>query len=450
VGDYRGWDPGSRRKDVNIEQWGHEQELWRMDLRGLDLGLVEDKIERAVREAYNNHLLTDAGSARLVLVVPSVLPHPLLSSVLTMLFNRWKYSTISLLPSPTMAALAAGVRSALVIDIGWAETIATAIYEYREIRTRRSTRSMKSLLKELAEILNDHNKDQKTKIPPLNFELAEDLMSRMVWCKHQGLKEGGSDISLDPAQVHVDSMPSSEQNDGVVEIDWATTTSSQLVTLPCSLFSKPVENVFLPPETASQLLDDQEHSLPMLIYETLFAIPPDARAMCMSRIVFVGGGSKIPGLAHRSIDEVATLVRNYGWSAVRGKKAADDREKLRDIGQGQAEKPAAGSRVPLPPGEDFIEEELQKQQAKEALPIVQGQLRQIESLGAWAGASLVASLKIKGFVEVERETFLQYGLGGAKNNIGGSVQAVPQRASFGGGLSKVGGERTSWTLAGWA
>ena len=450
VGDYRGWDPGSRRKDVNIEQWGHEQELWRMDLRGLDLGLVEDKIERAVREAYNNHLLTDAGSARLVLVVPSILPHPLLSSVLTMLFNRWKYSSISLLPSPTMAAMGAGVRSALVIDIGWAETIATAIYEYREIRTRRSTRSMQSLLKELAETLNAHNRDQRTDIPPLDFALAEDLMSRMVWCKQRGMRMGGRDISLDPAQVHVDPAPSSEKDEREVEIDWPTDTSSQLITLPCSLFSAPVEKVFLPPEPASQLLDDQEHSLPMLIYETLLAVPPDARAMCMSRIIFVGGGSKIPGLAQRSIDEIDALVRKYGWSAVRGKKSADVRGKLRNIGQGQAEKPTARSREPLPPGEDFIEEDLQKQQAKEALPIVQGQLRQIESLGAWAGASLVASLKIKGFVEVERETFLQYGLAGAKNNVGGSVQAVPKRASYGGGLSKVGGERRSWTLAGWA
>jgi actin-related protein len=435
---------------MSIEQWGREQELWRMDLRGLDLGLVEDKIERAVREAYNNHLLTDAGSARLVLVVPSVLPHPLLSSVLTMLFNRWKYSSISLLPSPTMAAVGAGVRSALVIDIGWAETIATAIYEYREIRTRRSTRSMQSLLKELAGTLNTHNRGQRKDMAPLDFELAEDLMSRMIWCKDHRVRRVGTDNPLDTTQVHVDSAPSGEKDEGEVEIDWPTNTTSQLITFPSSLFSEPAEKVFFTPEPASQLLDDQEHSLPILMYETMLAIPPDARATCMSRIVFVGGGSKIPGLAQRSIDEVDALVRQYGWSAVRGRKADDGRGKLRDIGQGQAEKPTARSREPLPPGEDFIEEELQKQQAKEALPIVQGQLRQIESLGSWAGASLLASLKIRGFVEVERETFLQHGLAGAKNSVGGSVQAAPQRASYGGGLSKAGGERKSWTLAGWA
>lgn len=448
VGDYRGWAPGGRRKDLNVEQWGQEQELWRMDLRDLDLGLVEDKIERAVREVYNNYLLTDAGSARLMLVVPSILPHSLLSSVITTLFSRWKYSFITLLPSPTMAAMGAGVRSALVIDIGWAETIATAIYEYREIRTRRSTTSMQCLLKELARTLITHQRGKMKDTPPLDFELAEELMARMVWCKHHGVTRVGRDFRSEGAQVQVDPASSSDMGDQEVEIDWPTDSSSQLVTLPFTLFSEPVEKVFLTPETASNLLDDHEHSLPMLMYETLLAIPPDARAMCMSRVVFVGGGSKIPGLAQRSISEVDALVRKYGWSAVRGRRADDRREKLREIGQGRAEEPTARSKDSLPPGEDYIEEELRKQQAKEALPIVQGQLRQIESLGAWAGASLLASVKVKGFVEIERETFVQHGLAGAKNSVGGSV--VPQRTSYGAGLSKAGGERTSWTLAGWA
>ena len=43
-----------------------EHELWRNDLKDFDLGLMEDKLERTVREAYNKYLLTDAGAARLV------------------------------------------------------------------------------------------------------------------------------------------------------------------------------------------------------------------------------------------------------------------------------------------------------------------------------------------------------------------------------------------------
>jgi hypothetical protein len=55
AGDLRRWETdydGSRQKNIYDKSWGESYELWRPDLRGLDLGLVGDKIERAIREAY--------------------------------------------------------------------------------------------------------------------------------------------------------------------------------------------------------------------------------------------------------------------------------------------------------------------------------------------------------------------------------------------------------------
>ena len=43
LGDYRSYDPNhqtKRRKVVNDEEWGREFELYRVDLRTLDLGLI--------------------------------------------------------------------------------------------------------------------------------------------------------------------------------------------------------------------------------------------------------------------------------------------------------------------------------------------------------------------------------------------------------------------------
>lgn len=168
----------------------------------------------------------------------------------------------------------------------------------------------------------------------------------------------------------------------------------------------------------------------------------------MSRIVIVGGGSSIPGLSQRIVAEVEALVSKYGWSAVRGKLADDQRESLRTIRQAPVERARAGYRVPLSPGKDYIEERLQKKQAKDDLPTVQGELRQIESLGVWAGASLLASLKIRGLVEIERENFLQHGLAGAQRGV--DISALPHRSAHGAGLSKAASDQTSWTLAGWA
>lgn len=52
VGDFRRWEAGYvdnwRKKG-----WGNEHELWRGDIRGLDLGLVGDRMERGLREVFN-------------------------------------------------------------------------------------------------------------------------------------------------------------------------------------------------------------------------------------------------------------------------------------------------------------------------------------------------------------------------------------------------------------
>lgn len=55
AGDYRQWEvehTTARIGYVGQESWGEREELWRPELRGLDLGLVGDKIERALRDAY--------------------------------------------------------------------------------------------------------------------------------------------------------------------------------------------------------------------------------------------------------------------------------------------------------------------------------------------------------------------------------------------------------------
>jgi actin-related protein len=55
AGDYRRWQAGYEsdwRKRFRGRRWGESYELWKLDLRDADLGLVGDKIERALREAF--------------------------------------------------------------------------------------------------------------------------------------------------------------------------------------------------------------------------------------------------------------------------------------------------------------------------------------------------------------------------------------------------------------
>lgn len=449
AGDYRGWmqgtaGAGTLPQPASPEEWVRDHELWRPNVRELDLGLVEDKIERVFRETYNQYLLTDAGSSRLVLTLPSLMPHPLLSSLLSTLFSRWRFASITLLPSATMSATAAGLRSALVVDIGWAETTATGIYEYREVTTKRSTRAMKSVLQEMGRVLTGlasgggQEGPSKDEIS-VGFTYCEEVTSRFAWCMPEAADTGRTDEPNSTTSIPSPTNPEQEYCD---------------VALSC--LSKPVEKVILAPGVAESEMDDEEKSIPLLVYNTLLALPPDVRGTCMSRIVFVGGGARIPGLRQRILREVSLLIDRHGWSPIRGKATERQRQRLEQLrispqtnGEKQPTNNDSTSSIdeekPDPSQEepeiDFVEQKLRRQNRDTPVP-VQGVLREIESLGAWAGASLVTSLKIRGMVEIEREKFLQHGLAGATRD---SEAPVPDRRS---GLRA--GDRSSWTLASWA
>ncbi|KAE8380992.1 hypothetical protein BDV26DRAFT_256277 [Aspergillus bertholletiae] len=472
VGDYRGWLKGSLNagsEPVKAQEWTGAYELWQMDVRDVDLGLVEDKIERMFRETYNKYLLTDAGTARLALVLPSIMPHPLLSSVLSTLFSRWRFPSITLLPSATMAVAAAGLRSALVIDIGWAETTVTGIYEYREIATKRSTRAMKSLLQETGRFLTrlSSNTSGDADEISMNFEFCEEFVSRFLWCKPQEGDHGSSALpQLTDPQEGASEM--AEENivgllHKTVSIPSPSNPSSNYMEIPFSKLAEPVEKVLFAKGLADCDLDDEEKPVALLAYNTLLQLPPDIRGICMSRMVFIGGGANIPGVRQRILAEVASLIDQHGWSPVRGKVIDQQRQKLQNLSLNERPTSANSDNDTTPPsprtcirkgdGEkrgteeeeiDPVEEKLRRTRDKDTKLPVQGLLREVESLGPWAGASLVASLKIRSLVEIEREKFLQHGLAGASRDLD-THGYVPDRRS---GL-RSGGDRSSWTLAGW-
>ncbi|CRG92541.1 hypothetical protein PISL3812_09602 [Talaromyces islandicus] len=437
AGDYRGWmrqkpagDTDNPEKSLDAEEWARRHELWRMDLREVDLGLVDDKIERAFRDIYNTYLLTDAGNARLVLVLPSVMPHPILSALLTTLFNRWRFPSITLLPSAAMTAVAAGLRTALVVDLGWAETTATAIYEYREVNTKRSTRAMKLLLQKMGNMLSYLDREEsaeKSDNISVKFEYCEEVVNRYAWC--QCAKD-------DETSTSVVAIPSPSEPD------------SAYARVSLSRFAGPVEDALFAADTEDHEIDDHEKPIHQLVYNALLALDPDIRGACMSRIVFVGGGSKIPGVRQRIMNEVSNLVAEHGWDAMRGNAVTQQRKKLEELrlskprhDENQAESDETEANEPV----DFVEQKLRRNQPRNSKPAIHGQFRQVNSLGAWAGASLVTSLKIRGFVEIEREKFLQQGLAGATRDP--DAHHIANRQS--GIRSSMVSDRSSWTLAGW-
>lgn len=457
VGDYRGWIKSDKSKATepprSVEEWSKDHELWSMDIRDLDIGLVEDKIERAFRDIYNKYILTDAGSARLVLVLPSIVPHPLLSALLSTLFHRWRYPSIMLLPSAAMAAVAAGVRSALVVDIGWEETVVTSIYEYREVKSRRSTRAMKRLVQQVGTFLSgriqettgSHDGDDARRDDSIsvNFEQCEEITSRMSWCRKQPKPDQPSD---NQSTQHDDAF-----GDKTISLTFPTPKGAVDTDIPFSKFADMVDDSLFAAGTEPKDWDDEDVPLDVLVYNALLSLSGDVRGVCMSRIIFVGGGSNIPGVRQRVLNDLDGLIKNLKWKVARGRVIEKQKGERQDHRQRNRSGPDAevnGKQdTPSEPESNFIDEKLQRDD-KDAKPSIHGVIRAVESLGAWAGASLAASLKVRGLVEVEREKFLQHGLAGASRDV--DMHAVLERRSgYGASVVKPTGDRANWTLGEW-
>ncbi|KAH7040402.1 uncharacterized protein B0I36DRAFT_357709 [Microdochium trichocladiopsis] len=480
VGDFSSWDPSyssNWRSRASGPDWAAGHELWQLDVRGQNLALIRDKLERELRDTFTRYLLTDSKQRRMSLVLPPALPIPLLGCVLDTVFDRFQAPTVSLLSAPVMAALAAGTRSALVIDIGWHETTVTAVYEYREVQTSRSDRAGKMLIHEvyrfLAKVLRDqfgqaHEAADADNYDILSFEECEDFARRALWCRRDT-----RDQFHDADAASRDEFHDAEDGLAVVqEEDEARSTTDladdmapvavplrscrppRTVQIPFSELAEPCESTFFESELAESCFDDHELPIHRLVYKSLLRLPLDVRALCMSRIIFTGGCSNIIGLKGRIYDDVAALAQEYSWDPVRGKGVEQYRINPK-LHRGAAPPPSYSSSIPIivPPPPAFlsttnISTELLTSSSSDtpgatneggtAAPSnpahvtpasdqieemikrdknhrtpVQGTLRAVESLGPWCGASMTAQLKVPAIAVVDRELWTLHGVNGA-------------------------------------
>lgn len=424
----------------------------------------------------------------MVAVLPPGVSLPLLATALDTLFNRFHTPAVSLMSSPVACAVAAGVRSALVVDMGWAETIVTAVYEYREVQSSRSVRAGKLLVenthKLLASALGGGQQatsagegDGETADHIVSFEECEEVANRLVWCKpargsaSPDQQEGLATVAeQDESEV---SVPPAANASSSISIPLRSTFEPTKLDMTYEQLSNPAETTFFDPDQPACFFDDHELPLPLLIYRSLLKLPLDVRGLCMARIIFTGGCANVLGLRARILEEVNRLIQTRGWDPVQGKgaEAYKINPKLRRGSRQASNSGPTGVATPQQDGgpggggvsgheqdgvwvdapsdaqqePDPVEEQLRKRKGDK--PRLQGQLRAIESLGPWSGASLLNLLKVPALATVEREAWREQGLTGA-SRPGEVDQKIAQRQSMGaGGLMRNAG--ANWTLGVW-
>ena len=415
----------------------------------------------------------------MIAVLPSSMPLPLLSALLNTLFTRFQPPTISLLSAPTMATVAAGVRSALVVDLGWSETVATAVYDYREIGCSRTIRGGRMLVEQMHKLMKrciaeEGNKSysgpDSSDEYAVSFEECDDLTSRLAWCKpaKKSSPSRRDQDSLPTVQEQDETdMPGSYPEETAKGSPIPLTSSRPPITIHPTFdqLSEPCESTFIDPQRPQSEFDDEELPVHLLVYRSLLQLPMDVRAVCMSRIIFTGGCADVLGLRGRIFDEVALLVQERGWSGVTGKAVEQLRQnpKLRRRGSRQASDGPSGVDTPGGGGEgeddvwhdaanasqekDPFEEQLRR--GGRITPGPQGELRCVESLGAWSGGSLVTQLKVPAIATIDRELWLQQGLAGASRPSEVDFKTQQRQSMGAGGLMRNASAGSNWTLGVW-
>lgn len=398
VGDYREFTNSPRStlpRDRNDDRWSSPFELFRADVRQLDFALVSDRLERAVRQIHSDHLqLVSTRPLKVVLVVPSLLPTPIIEVAMRVIFQHHAQPpAITLLTTPILSCVSAGLRSALVVEVGWEETIVTGVGEHKAVAERRSIRGGKMLAREMAGLLGEASGNEG--VP---FTFAEDVARRMAWCKT-------------PTSINSHSTVNIPKPDG----------AGTSLDIPFTKLAEPAETTFFSPST-----DDHDYPLPALVYHTILALPVDLRALCMSRIVLTGPNSAIPGLKTRLLADLTRMIEKRGWDVVgnygSASKPLPQRLLERRENIAPVTRPDAGGPVPI---SERLQDDLSDRFSQQVListsngkeKVVKGVVRGVETLGAWSGASLVTTLRVKGKAEVERDPFLSGGMASYGSNL---------------------------------
>lgn len=418
----------------------------------------------------SRYLLIDSKPRRTALVVDSALPLPLLSAVLDTLFGHFQAPLVSLFSTSAACAVVAGLRSAMVVDMGWAETSVTSIYEYREAKNSRTIRAGNFLLDKLYDsllrgLITGDKEDVGGK-HAISFEETEDIMCRLMWCRSSASRASQRQSTqletVEEQDENEAEVPSPAQN-STTRVPLSSSSPPKAIDVSFEKLADVCDDVFFDPSTPHSNFDDEETPLHLLIYQHLLQLPIDVRAICMSRIIFTGGCSNILGLKERILDEVSSMVEKRGWEPMTGKgvKQLSSNPKLRWM-PGREGSPFSSSAT-SPVNEaaedvtltgpahdardsDMLEKKIWKNRKIEEP--VQGKFRALHSLGPWAGASLLSHLKVPAIATVDRDHWVQQGVYGAVRP--GEVDTKTQhRQSMGAGGLIRGGNHTQWTLGAW-
>lgn len=258
--------------------------LWNLDMmhvaapHGAQERFVElvRVLNRILRTVWQDHLLVDPSAARVLCAHNPMLIGAVQEAICEVLLHRIGTTAVSFIDSHTLALVAAGRATGLVVDIGYLETCVMPVYGGRPIMraTRTSPRGARRLCASLGALLG---------APDAPW--ANELGARALLVGAPVPPGGRTACPLD-----IDAFSARYGSSTVA--DMHCSAGGHALVVPGWVRERAAEVLFEPG-------DEDEASIVECVVACIKDVPIDARREVLESVVLAGGTATIPGFALR-------------------------------------------------------------------------------------------------------------------------------------------------------
>lgn len=260
-------------------------------------------------QIFFKHLLVNHRERRIVIVESVLCPTEFREVLAKVLFVHFEVPSILFVPSHLVVLYTLGINTALVIDMGFEETTMLPICEGTPLI-------------------------HAWQAQPLGVKAIQERTESLLMLRSKVHGSDGRKVDLEEVMTKV---PAQVLEDIVVRTCFVTTLNRarQLVEartneagpsppVPPPAISYPLsgnDNLSLEGsvrEEAAEILfekDDDLVSLASMVLDSILASPIDCRVPLAENLVFIGGGSMIPGMKSRLVAEVKDLQQHPKYSS---------------------------------------------------------------------------------------------------------------------------------------
>lgn len=303
---------------------------------------LETVLEEILFHIFHSELLVDPRQQRVALIENPLWPTAVRASIAKVCLKHLQVASAVFLEAPVLELVAAGLRSGVVVDVGWEETCVYPVYDLRVLlmQSRASTRASKLLHQNVREMVQGLLQDEKVQVP---FAAVEAVVTKALYTRGSTGRAAGPQARMPMAvpttpTTAAAAAPSASTDDQVPahELDfstfWPDAPNAGRLTIPNDLLQHAVNRTFLHPDpsstsdpagSASGSADDDETDLPTLLSTVLSSLSMDIRGAAQSCIVFSGlAAAAIPGLPSQLLQATRQHIRKRDIAAASSVMAA--------------------------------------------------------------------------------------------------------------------------------